>query len=514
MQSQLLQSPFEMLEILGKTTGILPPKRGVWTFLNTTVELKKHIQLTQIQPHSRLLNNNNFIFWKLISEQMACLLKSLKLENMDQISYILRLLELSRNLCAENPLNQLHCSQSNLPNLTLDILIQLINSTTNVPSSIPSIIPGTIRIGIQFLANMMTDNLQIQKLYWPIFIQSDLISSALKSLDPKTVRSTLVWIYNCTHHDTLQSSQLLAHENGIKTIIQILTICESNVDEIDNINFELGISIVTSIIELDALPIIWNSLSTADCNDSDKSGKLTLLKVLDGICHSTDKKQYQFEKIFIKTSTFLLNEMNTIINSISNSSFQLNHIEDSVMSTDSLDLKCTKQLTLQLYYILQFWNILSEEIPESYQNWLDNGLINIITKVLGALQQMQPEQITIKDSKSMDIKNHPLYMMKIYVIKIISNLTSNEKSFQNTFRISGAIGLVMSNCIIDDLNPYIREASLFCLRNLLNANIENQDLIRSLEAQAVAKSNILDELGLEAELDKSSGKVKIKRSVV
>lgn len=53
----------------------------------------------------------------------------------------------------------------------------------------------------------------------------------------------------------------------------------------------------------------------------------------------------------------------------------------------------------------------------------------------------------------------------------------------------------------DARNPLIKEASIFALRNLLEGNQENQEVIQALKFEGVAENSGLRELGMEAVSD-------------
>ena len=50
-------------------------------------------------------------------------------------------------------------------------------------------------------------------------------------------------------------------------------------------------------------------------------------------------------------------------------------------------------------------------------------------------------------------------------------------------------------------NPFLREWALFCVRNLTENNLENQDAIRKLEVQEAASNKTMDNLGLRVDID-------------
>jgi hypothetical protein len=112
-----------------------------------------------------------------------------------------------------------------------------------------------------------------------------------------------------------------------------LKICEKNVNEHENIDFELGISIMTAILEADFLPALWYKIDANDC--------ISLLKCLDGIVHSQVCPTYMK-----KTWSFMIELFREQVRQID-------------LSNESL----------LLHYTIQYWNILSEQnIPVT---WLD-----------------------------------------------------------------------------------------------------------------------------------------------
>lgn len=50
-------------------------------------------------------------------------------------------------------------------------------------------------------------------------------------------------------------------------------------------------------------------------------------------------------------------------------------------------------------------------------------------------------------------------------------------------------------------NPFLREWALFCVRNLTENNLENQEAIRQLEVQEAAGNKTMDSLGLRVDVD-------------
>lgn len=68
---------------------------------------------------------------------------------------------------------------------------------------------------------------------------------------------------------------------------------------------------------------------------------------------------------------------------------------------------------------------------------------------------------------------------------------------------------MLSNCIIDNNNPFIKEQAIVCLKYLLQKNPKNQQFVADLEAKKVVDDQVLLEVGYQVEV--IDGKVAVKR---
>lgn len=105
-------------------------------------------------------------------------------------------------------------------------------------------------------------------------------------------------------------------------------------------------------------------------------------------------------------------------------------------------------------------------------------------------------------------KSFPL--VKSLVIEILAFMCHDSKTIQNKIRELHGLELVLSNCIIDDDNPFLKERSILCLKFLLSGNSENQAFVESLEAKQVVNDDALREAGYEVDI--VDGNVKLKKS--
>ena len=117
------------------------------------------------------------------------------------------------------------------------------------------------------------------------------------------------------------------------------------------------------------------------------------------------------------------------------------------------------------------------------------------------------EPITIKSSKIEEVGRYS--SVKTNIITILSYLSYDSFQFQEKIRELGGLLLVLSNCIIDNNNPFIKEQAIVCLKYLLQKNPKNQQFVADLEAKKVVDDQVLLEVGYQVEV--IDGKVAVKR---
>lgn len=111
------------------------------------------------------------------------------------------------------------------------------------------------------------------------------------------------------------------------------------------------------------------------------------------------------------------------------------------------------------------------------------------------------------DNKKVDYRNFP--HVKSLIIETLSALVYQNFEVQELMREVHGLELVLSNCIIDDNEPFIKERSIVCIRFLLLNNEKNQEFVSKLEAREAVQNDALDEAGFEVEI--VDGKVKLKQ---
>lgn len=111
-----------------------------------------------------------------------------------------------------------------------------------------------------------------------------------------------------------------------------------------------------------------------------------------------------------------------------------------------------------------------------------------------------------KQTAAPGTKNFPI--VRSLIIEIIAFICQSSFEAQERTRELHGLELVLSSCVIDDNNPFMKERAILCLKFLLEKNQKNQQFVAELEANKVADSSALEAAGYE--LDVVGGKLKVK----
>ncbi|KAG5519311.1 hypothetical protein PMAC_001936 [Pneumocystis sp. 'macacae'] len=87
------------------------------------------------------------------------------------------------------------------------------------------------------------------------------------------------------------------------------------------------------------------------------------------------------------------------------------------------------------------------------------------------------------------------------IVQLLSTLCYKDKRVQDKIRELSGLELILSQCNIDEENPYLREYAIFCLRNVLEDNEENKKILRELRPIGVENSEMIAGFGLEFEMN-------------
>lgn len=98
----------------------------------------------------------------------------------------------------------------------------------------------------------------------------------------------------------------------------------------------------------------------------------------------------------------------------------------------------------------------------------------------------------VADKAQLDeIETHPAYGFKCDLIRLIASLVYRHKINQDQVREMNGVTLVLESSQFDARNPGIKEVSIFAVRNLLEGNLANQQIVKDLEFRGTAENQAL-----------------------
>ncbi|XP_033134896.1 ataxin-10 isoform X3 [Brassica rapa] len=139
---------------------------------------------------------------------------------------------------------------------------------------------------------------------------------------------------------------------------------------------------------------------------------------------------------------------------------------------------------------------------------LSSGLIELLLDLLRKLEPPTTIKKALKQSPSSG-KPCPYRGFRRDIVAVIGNCAYRRKEVQDEIRERDGLFLMLQQCVTDDENPFLREWGLWCVRNLLEGNEENQKVVAELEMQGSVDVPQLREIGLRVEIDPLTSRPKL-----
>ncbi|KAF9923916.1 hypothetical protein FBU30_006055 [Linnemannia zychae] len=96
--------------------------------------------------------------------------------------------------------------------------------------------------------------------------------------------------------------------------------------------------------------------------------------------------------------------------------------------------------------------------------------------------------------------------LKRDIVRLVGNLAYRSRHVQDRIRSCNGLIVMLSQCNIDDANPYLREYAILAMKNILTGNAENQALIEELQPIEAVDHPALQEARITARLDAETGR--------
>ncbi|KAF9563164.1 hypothetical protein EC968_004972 [Mortierella alpina] len=96
--------------------------------------------------------------------------------------------------------------------------------------------------------------------------------------------------------------------------------------------------------------------------------------------------------------------------------------------------------------------------------------------------------------------------LKRDIVRLVGNLAYRSRHVQDRIRKCNGLIVMLSQCNIDDANPYLREYAILAMKNILNGNPQNQALIEELQPIEAVDHPALQEARVTSRLDAETGR--------
>ncbi|KAH8552912.1 spinocerebellar ataxia type 10 protein domain-containing protein [Umbelopsis sp. PMI_123] len=441
-------------------------------------------------------------------------------------------LRLVRNIVANDPNNQATAGASGISNHVENLLAWCL--LENMPENRP-----LTRMGVQALCNMITGNPKQQNILWTVWMNdvgySALFARMLSKSDDITLMSTLVLIFNCIKNDNGRSRMLVESQTGKVILNCLLKNAELVLDDQNTQNFELIFAIFEQIVETGLFSKVFKYFDSKE-GVALSSNQTILLKLYDSAIHRQQSHislNESDESLLITTLRDTCAQAVEVLRKLPNVStsalgsgdtdVEKNMTESGASSDDQGNVRMMVEDTANAYtgVILMLQTIGTMTVDCRCSGELKNVLISsgCLKTCLDLLAQAERKIPRITKSmgdivSDTDTSKGSVGFMYIKrdIVRLTSALAYHDRRMQDEVRELGGIGLVLSQCNIDDANPYVKEHAILAMRNLLENNLENQAVVEQLSPQGTVPHPVLEEIGLKTELN--GGRVNISRDRV
>ncbi|KAJ1523833.1 hypothetical protein ONE63_010391 [Megalurothrips usitatus] len=399
-----------------------------------------------------------------------------------------------RNGCAGSPEFQTSCTANTL---LLDDTHKIMTFLLTLENDDAAL---CVRVGTQFLGNLIVNHSDNQLLVWDKF--SSLLKKMLASQDTKLKNFSAMVLYNI----------MLGHPD----------LCAPKPHGIDLFATFLKFAVLDSEFGVYATELF---LSTPDVFEEsyptlDIECRLKLLEVCHDILLSMpenvakvdDKKKKEMAKSE-PTRKILMSSLKFMVEQLKRRSFLI--LKTSAHYADSLEPREVSKL-------IEVVACASSKEPYVTELQSDKSLLIDCTFLLKSIHMAgqagdndfspihKLSELNLSDkSVASEIEHHPAFGFKASLVRLLGNLCWRHKENQDQVRELDGIPLLLDCCSIDARNPLMIQWVVLAVRNLCENNKENQGVIAALNREGTIDTRMLHDLGLTIHADEKSNKIRI-----
>ncbi|XP_027349399.1 ataxin-10-like [Abrus precatorius] len=411
--------------------------------------------------------------------------------------------KLLRNLCAGEPANQGSFLELNGVVLVCSVL------KSEVGSSGPN--HGLLRWGLQVLANVSLAGKQHQHAIWEELYSVGFVS--LARLGSKEICDPLCMvIYTCCDGNPHWSRKLSSDDDGWLIIADIVrTASPAGFDE-----DWLKLLLSRICLEESQLPVLFPKLRfvhvpegevTESTNDQFSSDQACLLRIISEILN----EQLRNVTVSNDVTLFVFGIFKKSIGVLEHATRGKSGLPSGSAEVDILGYSLTILRDICAQDSVRGNMVDAKDVVDLL---LPYGLIELLLSLLWDLEppaiiRKGIKQYENQDGTSCSSKPCPYKGFRRDVVALIGNCVYRRKLAQDEIRKRNGILLLLQQCVTDEDNPFLREWGIWCVRNMLEGNEENQKVVAELELQGSADVPEIAALGLRVEVDQRTRRAKL-----
>ncbi|ODQ49922.1 hypothetical protein SAICODRAFT_28070 [Saitoella complicata NRRL Y-17804] len=415
-------------------------------------------------------------------------------------------LTFARNLLAAGQQAQDNAGNANLDKTVESVLQACLANADNAALS------NLITTSLQVLSNMIAGNTQQKErvwMNWVAYADEKFMNSLFAFSSKQAILPLLFFTWNCISEKASLRDTLLNTSSGKALLRQLSMIADDSFEESQPEAFELTYYIIASVIKNGGFEELYAVAKSDHYVLSDP--QLNILKIVDAMLDSEQidlTQQPQFPKSLVKVFKAVADRSSFLMKA-------LNNDQSTNTSNEKMDVTDATSVWTGVVLLLQTLTHLCSD-TSAKETLLKNGVLETTIALLGAANTYVPCR-TIKSSGSVSSSPYDptaeadsmkaFAFVKRDAVKLLGTLCYRSQSVQDEIRRLHGVELILSQCNVDDDNPYLREHAVFCVRNLLEDNADNQALVAEMEAIKTLPSEALEGTGITPVI--LDGKVKL-----
>ncbi|KAK9246764.1 spinocerebellar ataxia type 10 protein domain-containing protein [Lipomyces tetrasporus] len=434
---------------------------------------------------SRVTFGQSEDIWRSISSVLTGL-RAVKLsadeESGRRYSLIRAILTLSMNLLAAGPLAQESASR-----YLKDELFYVLADDECIKQSLSAPCLKT-------LVNLCASNDNLLDDVWAVFVNhydEPTLIRILRGLDDDSYGPLLIFIAGSIRSSVDRSVRLLNSTGGPILLNSILDKVDTWMKNEGLSNFELAYSVFEGLIRYSYFPLIYETAS--DSVDIPSERQVKLMRLLDAYltakntdCNQLDLTEFLYCGVFCECKPLVVQVMTKKIGNVA-----------------------TERLALFILDLLECITSLISLSADAKSFMININSVPEFLDLLVRSADLVPRRTLKSGNPDSQIPSYEFPSLKQKLVGILGIIVQDNKIVQDQIRECGGLPVILSQCNIDDCNPFIREYAVLCIKGLLDNNEENQAFVASLEAREAVTTDALEEAGYETQI--IDGKVALKR---